>query len=128
MHPHNDTVWLSRVQVTTVAEDEPLHSFQVTVTPAAEASLEECWHTRRGASVYDTYAAFRALVVQVLARDFRSVAQRIKVPRRAATTTLGAGEIEKGGKWHVVLDGIDVGYDIDDAGQVTVQTATMYKP
>ena len=60
--------------------------------------------------------------MQVLARDIRSVTQRVKVPQRAQQGGPGSlsgggggggGEAaEEEGYWKVVLDGIELGYDV----------------
>ena len=120
----------------TQAEDEPLSIGGLQATPAAEASLRRCWQALGQRSLYrEQYEQYRELVAQVLSRDIRSVTQRIKVPQRAqqgGAAALGAhaaaaapqqqqhGEPgvaaaateEEEGWWKVVLDGIQLSYDV----------------
>ena len=84
------------------------------------------------------------LVLQVLSRDIRSVTQRIKVPQRsqhggpAALTSSSSnggegvggqqGHTAEGGEgfWKVVLDGIQISYDVaDGSSDVLLRTAAL---
>eukprot|EP00887_Chlorella_sp_A99_P006114 scaffold22.g6114.t1 len=117
----------------------------VEVPPAVDAVLESCWRQRRGASLYKQ---FRGLVEEALSRDVRSVTQRIKVPRREqqgitglslqpgavasaaaarqhGAATNGVQEQEQEGTYHIVLDGIDVSYEVSAAGVVQLCSARV---
>jgi hypothetical protein len=77
-------------------------------------------------------------VLQALSRDIRSVTQRIKVPGREergeALPALAAagGKAAAGGppegKWHVVLDGIEITYEVEEDGGVTIRSAAPPVP
>jgi tRNA-Thr(GGU) m(6)t(6)A37 methyltransferase TsaA len=78
------------------------------------------------------YAEFRNLVTQVLSRDIRSVAQRIKVPNRVSVgNAMPPVDVDfepkdsftSGGRWHVMLEGIEITYDFDEESNVILRTA-----
>ncbi len=86
--------------------------------------------------------SLNALPSQVLSRDIRSVTQRIKVPQRAQhgapaalSSTAGAGlgttdqqqASEQGeGFWKVVLDGIQISYDVEEgSSNVVLRSAEL---
>lgn len=81
----------------------------------------ECVRTTAGWT--DTAAA-----LQVLARDIRPVHRRLPsplwadVPSPPASLYPGTGHAI--GQYHVVLEHIDVSYDIDDGGRIMLRGAT----
>lgn len=126
---------------------EPLRIARLETTPQAERALRDAWAERarraaRGdeAPLMQSADAFVGLVTSVLSRDLRSVANRVGAPKRAQAlggtdrlalgqTSGGAGGREggaAGGKWHVVLDGVDVDYDVDDQDVVRVRGAEVW--
>jgi hypothetical protein len=129
------------------AEDEPLHIGSLRVPPGAEAALQSAWRKRGRHSLYPSFQQYLQLVREVLARDIRSVTQRIKVPRRtqhggpAALSSGGGCEAapEQGaaagaatgsapdeGYWKVVLDGVQIGYDVvEGSGDVVLRSARL---
>lgn len=137
---------------------EPLELAGVEVPAAADAALAAAWEARAacaGGSLYASYAAYRQLVLEVLARDVRSVTQRVKVPARAAagfgSLALAGGGGDGGGAaatkqqaaaaadydskssetllpegyWHVELDGIDISYEVLDGSMVQLCMARL---
>lgn len=102
-----------------------------------------CWQRLGKRSLYRNFEQYKELVAQVLSRDIRSVTQRIKVPQRAqhggpaalgtsgsvqqpqqqetapAASAAGTEEAE-GGYWKVVLDGIQLGYDVEPGSRDVV--------
>lgn len=107
------------------AEEEPLRISEVSIPPEAQETLERCWEKRRQRSLYGSFAGYLELVSDVLSRDIRSVTQRVKVPNRmeqrvGVPTLNGALETEAEGVWHVVLDGIDISYDVESRGSGVV--------
>ena len=112
-------------------------------------------NNKNGMLLYPRYEEFRELVVQVLSRDIRSVTQRIKVPEReqqqqggtlpalssksatskiSNSTSIEGGvlllpedETHEQGKWHVELDGIDVGYEVEEETHVGGRRRVMLK-
>ncbi|KAL4443496.1 hypothetical protein ABPG75_011233 [Micractinium tetrahymenae] len=138
------------------AEDEPLHIGQLRIPPAAEAALRSCWAQLGARSLYRSFEQYQQLVTQVLSRDIRSVTQRIKVPQRAQhggpATLSGAvgGSTPAGGPaaagpaagpaagqqqeaaqqgegfWKVVLDGIQISYDVEEgSSDVVLRSAAL---
>lgn len=96
-------------------EQEPLGTFRVNLLLAADEALRRCWDARKRATLYVRYEDYKALVLEVLSRDIRSVTQRIKVPeRRQNKRGVPTLDDDSSGRWHVILDGIDVVYEIDD--------------
>ena len=106
------------------------------VPEAPEAALERCWAARGRRSLYGSFPQFRELVQQVLSRDIRSVTQRVKVPHRAAAggpaalcQRTAAQQQQQGGEegfWKVVLDGIQISYDVaEGGGDVVVRSARL---
>jgi tRNA-Thr(GGU) m(6)t(6)A37 methyltransferase TsaA len=95
-------------------EDDPLQSMDVHVSPQALQDIENSWR-RNPRSLYDSFEAVICFIKEVLSRDFRSVTQRIKVPKREEQgLQLAAlhGNVP-GPQWHVILDGMDICYDIE---------------
>lgn len=117
----------------------------------AVTSISAAWRRRCGRRpLYADEAGFLELVQQVLSRDIRSVHQRHRGAAAAASggaaaaggaasgapaacggdaggaggdgARLGAGG--QVGYYHVVLDNVDVSYDVDDAGCVHVRGGT----
>jgi tRNA-Thr(GGU) m(6)t(6)A37 methyltransferase TsaA len=117
------------------AAAEPLALGAVRLAPGAEAALRAGWAARGAASLYATFEGLRELVLQALARDVRSVTQRKKVPGReregrgvpalAAPAAAALPGAAREGKWHIVLDGLDISYDVDDGGGVEVVGARL---
>lgn len=122
--------------------EEPLVVGSVIIPEEAEASLRDAFERRclqNGGKdlLYKPteYDEFRNLITQVLSRDIRSVAQRIKVPKRVLTgnamphvnVDFESDRLGKdncgGGRWHVILEGIEVTYDLDEESNVILRTA-----
>jgi len=92
-------------------------------------------------SLYDAADELERLVVEVLSRDIRSAHQRLlgkaaaAAAAAAATAAGGAGaaaaaggthhadEDGDDGRWHVVLDGVDISYSVDVKGRVVIRNA-----
>ena len=117
-----------------------LHVADVTIPPHVQQRLLQAWHVRpsrccqRAAAaltLYPTFEDFQDLVQQTLSRDIRSVHQRLHSTDPAAVLRSqqyqqAAGRPPEAGhqpKYYVVLCGIDILYDIDDQGHVTVADA-----
>ncbi|KDD73803.1 UPF0066 hypothetical protein [Helicosporidium sp. ATCC 50920] len=124
------------------AEGEPLAlAGGVELGPQALEILRAAWvqrETRRPPPLCESAEAFGELLRQVLARDIRSVTQRLKAPARAralgGADALGLAAAEgqapggRPGKWHVVLDGLDVTYDVDEQRRaVVVRDARLWE-
>ncbi|KAL4532745.1 hypothetical protein Ndes2526A_g08226 [Nannochloris sp. 'desiccata'] len=164
------------------AEDEPLEISSVEIPEAVDQMLQKCWEESNNSGfsggggqaaaasggnskskrksrgcknvvLYSKYEEYKALVLQVLSRDIRSVTQRVKVPAReqkadAGTSALpalfppatassngngeeriGGDKEEEEGKWHVELDGVEVTYEVvlNQTGEkrVVVKSASL---
>jgi tRNA (Thr-GGU) A37 N-methylase len=119
-------------------EEEPLRVAEVVVSSEAEAKLRQAWESvvrsaggrRNKGSLYDEADEFLALVREVLARDIRAAHNRLRAKAKAAAAADAAengGEEDEEedleGRWHVVLDGVDVSYAVDRAGRVLIRSA-----
>ncbi len=129
---------------------EPLAVGDVTLAPGGGAALAAAWAAardapprapppgvpplRRRAPLYPDAPAFEQLVIEVLGRDIRSAHQR---ERGGAAADAGAASdanaaaaaaAPRRGRWRVVLDGVNVGYELDSAGNVCVTDAEVAKP
>lgn len=102
------------------AQREPLHVSSVHLSKMVQKRVEECWAVQRRTSLYPDSKQFLDLVVDVLSRDIRSVHQRARV--EAADPDLNQRTDEQCGQYHVVLEGVDVSYDISN-GVVVVRNA-----
>ena len=117
-----------------------LHVADVTIPLHVQQRLQQAWHVRpiqgsqRAAAaqtLYPIFEDFQDLVQQTLSRDIRSVHQRLHSTDPAAVLRSqqyqqAAGRPPETGhqpKYYVVLCGIDILYDIDDQGHVTVADA-----
>jgi hypothetical protein len=132
---------------------EPLALQGVQFAPGAREALQRGWEAaeaaRRSAAcpacqpagspalpppeppLFDSAAAFIDLVQQVLSRDIRAThvreaaaaaaaaAEPPLLPEPPAEEVRGSSR----GRWRVVLDGVNVGYDIDGRGVVKVTDA-----
>ena len=94
-------------------------------------------------------------MAQVLSRDIRSVTQRIKVPRRAqhggpaalctssertqqqqqqgeastgGAAAVAAAAVQEEGYWKVVLDGIQISYDVEEGSSDVVLRSACLPP
>jgi hypothetical protein len=100
------------------------------------------------APLYEDADGFTALVLEVLGRDIRSAHQRERAPMQqpsqqsqqqqaatadapqsqpsdAASAAPASDAAARRGRWRVVLDGVNVGYELDAAGCVTVTDAEV---
>ena len=133
---------------------EPLAVADVACAPPAAAALAAAWAAARReggprcgvAPLYEDADGFTALVLEVLGRDIRSAHQRERAPmqppqqqsQQQEAATDDAPQTQPGdaaapaddaavrrGRWRVVLDGVNVGYELDAAGCVTVTDAEV---
>ena len=119
---------------------EPLALGGVALGEGARDALAGVWEAacrlgrrRDGAGrapLYDAAADFEALVIEVLGRDIRSAHQRERsasapAPAGVAAPPLPPPTAPPRGRWRVVLDGVNVGYEVDAAGVVTVTDAEV---
>lgn len=125
------------------ASDEPLKLSQVVIPPEVEAQVERVWRGQRCASVYKSAAEAVALIREVLSRDIRSLNQRLYIHPVGAKAGGGGGEEEAAaassseaggggdsggsggdgerGRYIVVLDSMDVTYDLTSDGTVLLR-------
>uniref|UniRef100_A0A7N0U7A2 TsaA-like domain-containing protein n=1 Tax=Kalanchoe fedtschenkoi TaxID=63787 RepID=A0A7N0U7A2_KALFE len=105
------------------------------------AALVDCWSVIKKRSLYTTPNEFQSLIKQILSWDIRSVSQRnkphgsqceqncnllsyrpnsnIEQSAEHASTSHGAPV------YHLELEGLDISYRIDNAGNVTVDNVTL---
>lgn len=118
-------------------DNEPLRVADVAIGEAAAADIARCWSSRRDRSLYDSAHAFMNLVRQVLSRDIRSAHQRLCNESKSSSGLAAAEGVapSKGGAadgdgdtprgvYHVLLEGIDISYDIDKERGVRVVSAS----
>ena len=129
---------------------EPLAVAAVACGADASAALAAAWAAARREGgprcgmqpLYDSAEEFEALVREVLGRDIRSAHQRERQQDSAehASAAAAAPSDEPHaadapppppppraprGRWRVALDGVDVGYELDAAGHVTITDAQV---
>ena len=112
---------------------EPLAVACVRMAASVKGELESAWGAacaRRAAPpLYDHAAQYTALVEEVLSRDIRSAHQRerSRAEREAEGGTAAAEDAQPAavGRWRVTLDGVNVGYEVDARGEVTVTDARL---
>ncbi|KAJ9519430.1 hypothetical protein QJQ45_023071 [Haematococcus lacustris] len=122
----------------------------VHLTDTAATQLTSCWAANQHRSLYSTPSDFIKLVTQVLARDIRSLRQRLHegaaAQARNLASTASAAALTKQrsgepgaapmspagsgtGVFHVVIEGVDVSYDItDDGPRVLIGGASLTSP
>lgn len=116
------------------AENEPLEVTSVQISETAQKDLKACWQHHQAQSLYSDLDSLQNFIIETLSIDIRSVTQRIKVPKRiergnGALPPLDQGPSEalvpahEQGKWHVVLDAIELTYDMNEDNVVTVMSA-----
>ena len=133
---------------------EPLAVAAVACERDASAALAAAWAAARREGgprcgvppLYDSALEFEALVREVLGRDIRSAHQRERAhdagrhpAGHAPAAAAASGEPQAAdaaqpqpqpqraprGRWRVALDGVDVGYELDAAGRVTITDAQV---
>lgn len=95
--------------------NDPLFTATVDIPPQIESKLEACWKQRASGSMFACFQEYASFVREALSRDIRSVTQRVKVPNRkdrGFELERMYKEDENSAIWHVVLDGIDIGYNV----------------
>lgn len=108
------------------AADEPLAVRVVNASDEARAMVGGCWAKQRKRSLYTSSDEFLALVFEVLSRDIRPVHRRLPASalwdeQADSVLPMYPGDVLPVGRYHVVLEGIDVSYDIDELGHVTLR-------
>lgn len=106
-------------------EDEPLAISSVAFAPGAVEMITQCW-SQRSSSLYPDSDSFLDLVAEVLSRDLRPVHRRIPSPSWSNELSSPAyydnDRTNRIGGYHVVLEGIDVSYDMEE-GRVIIRGA-----
>eukprot|EP00955_Chlamydomonas_euryale_P052815 355286-Chlamydomonas_euryale.AAC.1 len=106
------------------ADEDPLAVSVVKVSDEAADMIIGCWNRRKHKSLYNSAHDFLRLVSEVLSRDIRPVHRRMpRSPlweKNAGSSQCYTSTGSPVGQYHVVLENIDVSYDIDDDGRVTV--------
>ena len=97
-------------------ENEPLAIASVGFASSeARRMVEECWSRHPGHRLYPDAESYLNLVTEVLSRDLRPVHRRLPTPQWS--TELPVTYYEDGrskiGDYHVVLEGLDISYDIE---------------
>lgn len=103
-------VWVDKKSI-----NDPLFTATVDISPRVESELEACWKQRGSRSMFTCFKEYAGFVREALSRDIRSVTQRVKVPNRKGKGFELERMYKKDGNsaiWHVVLDGIDIGYNV----------------
>eukprot|EP00798_Chlamydomonas_sp_ICE-L_P014442 gene14442-20450_t len=110
------------------AEDEPLKVSTVKMAEGADAMVRQCWEgLRSNQSLFCSSDDFLALVREVLSRDIRSVRRRLPPTTwtdNASPEPSMYDSVHPVGCYHVVLERIDVSYDIGEDGSVLIRGAT----
>lgn len=99
---------------------EPLHVTSVHVSKVVRKQVDACWFRQHRTSLYSNSEQFMDLVMEVLSRDIRSVHQRGRWD--GDDCNISQVDDAQCGQYHVVLEGIDVSYDISN-GVVVVRSA-----
>lgn len=108
-------------------DNDPLQALHVELSPTVREQLHSSWQASTS-TLFSDFDAFVNFVKEALSRDIRSVAQRIKVPGRERQgleqTTLAPTSPCSEGKWHVILDTIDISYDIHaDTNKIIIHSS-----
>ena len=120
--------------------EEPLAVARVTFASGARHQVITAWQHATtstsgrgsGTRLYADADAFCDLVVQCLSRDIRSTHQRCCQRTPPGHDQGGVAEgvaqhdddrTQRRGHWRVVLDRVNVGYELDDSGGVTITDA-----
>ncbi|KAK6942392.1 TrmO-like, N-terminal domain [Dillenia turbinata] len=133
---------------TWVSVDNVLSVASVSFSESFSLALADCWVESEKMSLYASPNEFQSLIKQVLSWDIRSVSQRIR-PHNSRTN-VGTGDFasnttdfadysdEEVGDdrshgislssedivYHLILEGLDISYKIDCAGNVIVENVT----
>ncbi|XP_020873018.1 putative S-adenosylmethionine-dependent methyltransferase RcsF isoform X3 [Arabidopsis lyrata subsp. lyrata] len=114
--PYSDSIQGASVP-NWVKEDCLLAVASVTFSDTFSSSITSCWKLIEKKSLYSSAEEFRSLITQVLSWDIRSMSQRNK-----PQDTLNAEIV-----YHLVLEGLDVSYMIDNESNILVQDVSLPK-
>lgn len=107
------------------ASEEPLKISSVLLPAGVQSQLLECWSRRRTKSLYLSGHEFVQFVQQVLSRDIRSVHQRM-THQDGSVAAPGVRTAHEQPSFHVILDGVDVSYIVNEKSEVHVTGGTVY--
>ncbi|CAL9227134.1 unnamed protein product [Arabidopsis halleri] len=114
--PYSDSIQGASVP-NWVKEDCLLAVASVTFSETFSSSITSCWKLIEKKSLYGSADEFRSLIMQVLSWDIRSMSQRNK-----PQDTLDVEIV-----YHLVLEGLDVSYMIDNKSNILVQDVSLPK-
>jgi hypothetical protein len=114
--PYSDSIQGASVP-NWVKEDCSLAVASVTFSDTFSSSITSCWKLIEKKSLYSSADEFRSLITQVLSWDIRSMSQRNK-----PQDTLDEEIV-----YHLVLEGLDVSYMIDNESNILVQDVSLPK-
>lgn len=100
--------------------NDPFHISNLILPGHVIEKIETCWSIRPGKSLFPTKSKFVDLVREVLSRDIRSVYQR-----GLSSNIKGLCGARK--TYHVVLEGIDIAYQIDSQCVLTIVSVGISK-
>ncbi|KAK3255041.1 hypothetical protein CYMTET_35764, partial [Cymbomonas tetramitiformis] len=122
-------------------DNEPLHIAKVLIGQSAEEQIRDCWSARQSQSMYSTAEEYLHLVRQALARDIRSVHQRsfgkqAKSEEGCKSHAIegisaqrdNASSCDKDTLFHIILEWIDISYEMLQGSVVHVVGATTIVP
>lgn len=117
--------WVAREIV-----DDPLSKLSVEVPSVVRDSLHVLWQDRtRNKALYPSFDDYLNFVREALSRDIRSVTQRVKVPTREQKGLSQTRLVDSAGQdavWHVLLDGIDISYDlVSEEGRLILRSCSL---
>ncbi|KAH0915567.1 hypothetical protein HID58_030013 [Brassica napus] len=113
--PYSDSIQGASVP-NWVQEDCLLAVASVSFSDVFSSSITSCWKRIEKKSLYGSADEFKSLITQVLSWDIRSMSQRNKPQDTSdADSTV----------YHLVLEGLDVSYMIDNESNILVQDVSL---
>ncbi|CAA7050185.1 unnamed protein product [Microthlaspi erraticum] len=114
--PYSDSIQGASVP-NWVKEECLLAVASVTFSDTFSSSITSCWKLIEKKSLYSSADEFKSLITQVLSWDIRSMSQRNK-PQDTS-------DADSSIVYHLVLEGLDVSYMIDNESNILVQDVSL---
>ncbi|KAH0459423.1 hypothetical protein IEQ34_012237 [Dendrobium chrysotoxum] len=131
--PYSDSIQGATLPKWLKEEENSLAISSVCFSAEFNSSLSICWSEHEKKSLYASMDEFQRLIKEVLSWDIRSLSQQSR-PHHAiiegeshecSLLPADGGDKPAGVIYHLILEGVDISYQIDDGSNILVEKATL---
>ncbi|KAL0916705.1 hypothetical protein M5K25_014235 [Dendrobium thyrsiflorum] len=131
--PYSDSIQGATLPKWLKEEENALAISSVCFSAEFNSTLSRCWSEHEKKSLYASMDEFQSLIKEVLSWDIRSLSQQSR-PHHAiiegenhecSLLRADAGDKPAGVIYHLILEGLDISYRIDDGSNILVEKATL---